>query len=152
MPQASTKLVHICSTSRLPNTTLMWEGPSRPQQPFQRSLSIKKKSSVSPSTFAAACWMETVLSRNTHKGRNSLTQLLLAIWKAKSMFSSLFSVCCNPLPHCDCYLTWLSAPGPWGKREGILCVYEKRWQVSAMFWLVYIHQKEINTTSCVRQL
>lgn len=77
-PWASTKLVHICSTSRLPNTTLMWEGPSRPQQAFQRSLSMKKKSSVSPSTFAVACWMETVLSHSTHQGRNSLTQLLLA--------------------------------------------------------------------------
>lgn len=125
MPQASTKLVHICSTSRLPNTTLMWEGPSRPQQPFQRSLSIKKKSSVSPSTFAAACWMETVLSRNTHKGRNSLTQLLLAIWKAKSMFSSLFSVCCNPLPHCDCYLTCCPLQDP-GGREREFCVCMRR--------------------------
>lgn len=65
-PWASAKLVHICSTSGLPNTPLMWEGPSRPQQDSRGAFLLKKVFSVSPSTFAVACWMESTLSHNTH--------------------------------------------------------------------------------------
>lgn len=120
----------------------MWEGPSRPQQ-HSRALDLKKNRSVSPSTFTVACWMETALSHNTHQGRNSLTQLFLAIWKAKSMFSSLFSVCCNPLPHCDCYLTCCPLWDP-GGRERELCVYERREMMRLSYVLTCLYSSERN--------
>lgn len=89
-----------------------------------RGVFIKKKKvfkCIHPN-LQVAHWMDRILSHNTHKRRNSLTQLFLTIWKAKSMFSSLFSVCCIPLPHCDCYLTCCPLRDPEGKREGSSCV------------------------------
>lgn len=144
-PKASTKLVHICSTSKLPNCTLMWEGPSRPQQAFQRSLSIKKKSSVSPSTFAVACWTETVPSRNTHKGRTLLPNSSWLSEKSSQCFPHfLFAATLSP----TVTAIWPAVhSGTLGEERGnSVCVREERWWVSTTFWLVYIHQREINST------
>lgn len=120
----------------------MWEGPSRPQQHSRGALLWKKEGSVSPSTVAVACWMETVPSHNTHQGRSSLTQLLLAIWKAKSMFSSLFCACCNPLPHCDCYLTCCPPRDPGGRERDF--VYERREMMRLSYVLTCLYSSERN--------
>lgn len=62
------------------------------------------------------------------------------------MFSSLFSVCCIPLPHCDCYLTCCPLRDPEGKREGSVhvCVYERSEMMSLCYILTCLYSLERN--------
>lgn len=142
-PKASTKLVHICSTSKLPNCTLMWEGPSRPQQAFQRSLSIKKSlQCLHPRLQSLAGWRPSRLATLT---REELSYPTLPGY-LKSQVNVFLIFCLLQLsPPLWLLFDLLSALGPWGKREGILCVWGRRDGESQLHSDLFIFIREKST-------
>lgn len=143
-PWASAKLVHICSTSGLPNTPLLWEGPSRPQQDSRGAFLLKKVFSVS--IHVCSCLLDGDHIVSQHSLGKKLSPKSSWLSEKQSQCFPHYFLLLQASPPLWLLFDLLSTLALGEEGRSSVCAGGERWWVSATLWLVYIHQKGINST------
>lgn len=122
----------------------MWEGPSRPQQHSRGAFLLKKKV-FSVSIHVCNCLLDGDCPVSQHSPGKELSYPTLAGYLESKVNVFLIIFCLlQPSPPLWLLFDPLSALGPRGKREGALCVYERREMMSLSYVLTCLYSSERN--------